>query len=67
VPIELHHFLKVIEEDEMVIDILIAATEEVRTIIQDAAEAESEEGRIKIAFNTVIPKDDFKTVFRPIF
>ncbi len=49
VPIELHRFLKVIEEDEMVIDILIAATEEVRTIIQDATEAESEEGRIKIA------------------
>lgn len=32
----------------MLIDILIAKTEEVRRIIQDSAEAESEEGRVKI-------------------
>jgi len=49
VPIELHRFLKVIEEDEMIIDILIAEIEEVRRIIRDSVEAESEEGRIKIA------------------
>jgi len=49
VPIELHRFLKVIEEDEMIVDILVATTEEVRTIIQDSVEAESEEGSIKIA------------------
>ena len=49
VPIELHRFLKVIDEDEMTIDILIAEIEEVRRIIRDSVEAESEEGRIKIA------------------
>jgi len=49
VPIELHRFLKVIDEDEMNIDILIAEIEEVRRIIRDSVEAESEEGRIKIA------------------
>jgi hypothetical protein len=49
VPIELHRFLKVINEDEMIIDILIAEIEEVRRIIRDSVEAESEEGRIKIA------------------
>jgi hypothetical protein len=49
VPIELHRFLKVVEEDEMIIDILIAEIKEVRRIIQDSVEAESEEGRIKIA------------------
>jgi len=49
VPIELHRFLKVIDEDEMIIDILIAEIEEVRRIIRDSVEAESEEGRIKIA------------------
>jgi hypothetical protein len=49
VPIELHRFLKVIDEDEMIIDILIAEIEEVKRIIRDSVEAESEEGRIKIA------------------
>lgn len=49
VPIELHRFLKVINEDEMIIDILIAEIEEVRRVIRDSVEAESEEGRIKIA------------------
>jgi hypothetical protein len=49
VPIELHRFLKVTDEDEMIIDILVAETEEVRRIIRDAVEAESEEGRVMIA------------------
>ncbi len=49
VPIELHRFLKVLDEDEMIIDILIAEIKEVRRIIRDSVEAESEEGRIKIA------------------
>ena len=49
VPIEPHRFLKVTEEDEMMIDILIAASEEVRTVIQQDVEAESEEGSVKIA------------------
>ena len=49
VPIELHRFLKVTGEDEMMIDILLAETEEVRGIIRDSVEAESEEGRIRIA------------------
>ena len=50
VAIELHRFLKVTnEEDEMLIDILVAKDEEVRKIIQNAVEAESEEGRVMLA------------------
>ena len=49
VPIALHRFLKVLDEDEMIINILIAEIKEVRRIIRDSVEAESEEGRIKIA------------------
>ena len=50
VAIELYRFLKVVnEEDEMMIDILVAKDEEVRRIIQDAVEAESEEGRVMVA------------------
>ena len=49
VAIELHRFLKVTPEDEMMIDILIAKDEEVRRIILDAVEAESEEGRVVVA------------------
>ncbi len=49
VPIELHRFLKVRDEDEMLIDILIAGTDEVRRIIRDAVKAESEEGKARIA------------------
>jgi hypothetical protein len=49
VAIELHRFLKVTPEDEMMIDILVAKTEEVRRIIRDALEAESEEGRVMLA------------------
>lgn len=41
VAIELHRFLKVAQEDEMMIDILIAKDDKVRRIIQDAVEAES--------------------------
>jgi len=41
--------LKVLDEDEMIINILIAEIKEVRRIIRDSVEAESEEGRIKIA------------------
>jgi hypothetical protein len=50
VAIELHRFLKVVdEEDEMLIDILIAENEQVRSIIRNAVEAESEEGRVMLA------------------
>jgi hypothetical protein len=50
VAIELHRFLKVVnEEDEMLIDILVAKDEEVRKIIENAVEAESEEGRVMLA------------------
>lgn len=50
VAIELHRFLKVTtEEDEMLIDILVAKDEEVRKVIQNAVEAESEEGRVMLA------------------
>ena len=50
VAIELHRFLKVVDdEDEMLIDILVARDEEVRKVIQNAVEAESEEGRVMLA------------------
>lgn len=50
VAIELHRFLKVVnEEDEMLIDILIAKDEKVRKVIQNAVEAESEKGRVMVA------------------
>ncbi len=50
VAIELHRFLKVAApEDEMMIDILIAKDDEVKRIIQDALEADSEEGRVMVA------------------
>lgn len=50
VAVELHRFLKVVgEEDEMLIDILIANNEETKDIIQNAVEAESEQGRVMIA------------------
>jgi predicted nucleotidyltransferase len=49
VAIELHRFLKVSPEDEMMIDILVALDEKVKRIIGDAVEAESEEGRVMLA------------------
>ena len=50
VAIELHRFLKVgQEEDEMLIDILLAMNEEVRRITRNALAAESEEGRVMLA------------------
>ncbi len=50
VSIELHRFLKTVgEEDEMLVDILVAHNEEVRSIIRNAVEAESEEGKLMLA------------------
>jgi hypothetical protein len=49
VQIELHRFLKVAKDDEMTIDVLVAETDEVRRITHQCIEAESEEGKIKIA------------------
>ena len=49
VAIELHRFLNVTPEDETMIDILVAKTEEVRRVIRDSVEAESAEGKIRIA------------------
>lgn len=50
VAIELRRFLKVAkEEDEMLIDILVAKDEEVTKIIRNAVEAESAEGRVMLA------------------
>ena len=49
VAIELHRFLKVNPQDEMMIDVLVAKDEEMRRIIQDAVEAESAEGRVMLA------------------
>lgn len=48
-PIELHRFLKISDGDEMTIDILVAGTDEVRRIIRDSVEAESQEGKVRIA------------------
>jgi hypothetical protein len=49
VDIELHRFLKLSDDDEMIIDILLAKTDEVRKIILEYIKAESEEGRVRIA------------------
>lgn len=50
VAIELYRFLKVAdEENEMLIDILVAKDEEVKRIIKSAVEAESEEGKVMVA------------------
>lgn len=50
VAIELHRFLKVgQEEDEMLIDILVAKNEELKRIIRNAVVAESEAGRMMLA------------------
>jgi len=50
VAIELHRFLKVVnEEDEMLIDILVPKSDEIRKIISNALEAESEEGKVIVA------------------
>lgn len=49
IAIELHRFLKVVdEEDEMLIDVLVARNEEVRTIIGNALEAQSEQGTVML-------------------
>ncbi len=49
VAIELHRFLKVVDkEDDMLIDILVAKDEQVRKVIRNAVEAESEEGRVML-------------------
>ncbi len=50
VAIELHRFLRVVTpEDDMLIDILVAKNDDIGKIIQDALEAESEEGKIMLA------------------
>lgn len=49
VAIEMHRFLKITPEDEMLIDILVTKDENVRRIIQDAVQAESEEGKVRLA------------------
>jgi hypothetical protein len=50
IAIELHRFLKIVsQEDEMMIDILVANDEEVRKIIQNAVGADSEEGKVMVA------------------
>ena len=49
VPLELHRFLKVVDDDEMMIDIVIAGADDVKRIIRESVEAESVTGRVKIA------------------
>jgi len=50
VAIERYRYLKAVdEENEMMIDILVAKDEKVKRIIQSAVEAESEEGKVRVA------------------
>lgn len=49
VPIALHRFLKAVGGDDMIVDLLASDSEEVRAIIEDALEAESDDGSIRIA------------------
>ncbi len=50
VAIELHRFMKVAkDEDEMLIDLLIARDEEAMNVIRNAVKAESEHGTVMVA------------------
>lgn len=49
VPITLHRFLKIDAGDEMIIDILLPGSNEVRRVIHNAVEAVSEEGSVRVA------------------
>lgn len=50
VAIELHRFLKPVPpDDHMMIDILIANDDKVSKIIEDALEAESDQGNVRVA------------------
>ncbi len=48
-PLTLHRFLKVIENDQMIIDLLVAGEEKHLKIIQNALEAHGEHGIVRIA------------------
>ena len=48
-PLTLHRFLKVIENDQMIIDLLVAGEEKHSKIIQNALEAHGEHGIVRIA------------------
>ena len=45
----LHRFLKIKDEEEMIIDVLIPETDRYKEIILNAIEAESDEGKVRIA------------------
>ena len=49
IELTLHRFLKIVDEDEMMIDILVAHKDIHKKMIRDANEAESEGGIIRIA------------------
>jgi REP-associated tyrosine transposase len=48
-PLTLHRFFKVIENDQMIIDLLIAGNEKHLKIIQNAIEAQGEHGNARVA------------------
>ena len=49
IPMTLHRFLKARDEDEMIIDLLLAESEEGKKIIRGALKAESKKGTVRIA------------------
>ncbi len=50
----MHRFLKVIENDQMIIDLLVAGEEKHLQIIQNALEAQGEHGNARVAKKTDI-------------
>lgn len=48
-PLTLHRFLKVIKNDQMIIDLLVAGEEKHLKIIQNALEARGEHGNARVA------------------
>jgi hypothetical protein len=47
--LELHRFLKVVDEEMMLVDVLLATKEEHASVIDQALIAESSEGRVRVA------------------
>jgi len=53
-PLTLHRFLKVIESDHMIIDLLVAGDKKHLKIIQNACEAQGEHGNARVAIKSDI-------------
>lgn len=48
IQLTLHRFLRITDSEEMMIDVLVAGTDQLKRIIQNAVEAESKEGKVRV-------------------